>query len=128
MLDINDEKDLPNEYYYDHRVKDAFEPDLLGRAECLLSDVVGDRNSTHDMELTGNVAGRKYGRIRVQSEELAEGTCAGYTLELIMSGKDLAAKDGACHGLHSHPHTRPSHPTTRLFSPEISRLFRRLRH
>jgi hypothetical protein len=110
VLDIADEEDLPYSYYHDQHVKDAAETDLLGRAECLLSEVVGARNSTYDKELTGNVAGRKYGRIRVQSEELAEGDCAGYTLVLNLSGQDLAAKDGACDGLHSYPHVRPSHP------------------
>jgi hypothetical protein len=125
VLNIFDEEDLPAKYYQYQHVKDA---DLLGRAECLLSEVVGARNSTYDKELTGNVAGRKYGRIRVQSEELAEGNCAGYMLELILSGKDLAAKDGACDGLHSHPHIRPSQSKPCLFSPENSRLFGHIRH
>ncbi len=107
MLDIADEQNLFTKYY---NGQDAAETDLLGRAECLLSEVVGARNSTYDKELTGNVAGRKNGRIRVQFEELAEGACAGYTLVLNLPGKDLAAKDGACDGLHPHPHVRPSHP------------------
>ena len=90
VLDIDDPRNLPTSY-----VPNAAETDLLGRVECLLSEIVGARNSTYDKDLTGSKAGRKYGRIRVQSEELAEGARAGDTLVLRMQGKDLAAKDGA---------------------------------
>ena len=94
VLDIDDPRNLPTSY-----VPNAAETDLLGRVECLLSEIVGARNSTFDKELTGNRPGRKYGRIRVQSEELAEGSRAGDTLVLRMQGKELAAKDGALGGL-----------------------------
>ena len=90
MLDVDDPRNLPTTY-----VQNAAETDLLGRVECLLSEIVGARNSTFDKDLAGNKAGRKYGRIRVQSEELAESARAGDTLVLRMQGKDLAAKDGA---------------------------------
>ncbi len=90
VLDVDDERNLPTKY-----VKDADETDLLGRVECLLSEVVGARNSTFDKDMTGNRAGRKYGRIRVQSEELAESARVGDTLVLRMQGQALAAKDGA---------------------------------
>ncbi len=90
VLDVDSEDNLPTQY-----IQNAAETDLLGRVECLLSEIVGARNSTFDKELTGNVAGRKYGRIKVQSEQLAEGARAGDTLVLRMQGKELAAKDGA---------------------------------
>lgn len=82
-------------------MKDAAETDLLGRVECLLSEVVGARNSTFDKPLVGNKEGRKYGRIRVQSEEIAVGARVGDTLVLHMQGKDLAAKDGASRRIHT---------------------------
>ena len=90
VLDVDAEGNLPTQY-----VPNAEETDLLGRVECLLSEIVGARNSTFDRDLTGNKPGRKYGRIRVQSEELAESARAGDTLVLRMQGKDLACKDGA---------------------------------
>ncbi len=89
VLDVDAEENLPTQY-----IQNADETDLLGRLECLLSEIVGARNSTYEKELIGNRAGRKYGRIRVQSEELAEGARAGDTLVLHMQGKELAAKDG----------------------------------
>ncbi len=89
VLDIDDPRNLPTSY-----IPNAAETDLLGRVECLLSEIVGARNSTYDKELTGSRPGRKYGRIRVQSEELAESARAGDTLVLHMQGKELAAKDG----------------------------------
>ena len=93
VLDVDGEGNLPTQY-----IPNAEETDLLGRVECLLSEIVGARNSTYDKELTGNRAGRKYGRIKVQSEEIAEGARAGDTLVLRMQGNELAPKDGACGG------------------------------
>ncbi len=105
VLDVDDERNLPTTY-----IKDAAETDLLGRAECLLSEIVGARNSTLDKEMAGNKEGRKYGRIRIEAEQLAEGARAGDTLVLHMQGQALAAKDGAgqcdkCMRMHRHEWT-----------------------
>jgi hypothetical protein len=90
VIDVDDEKVLPTS------VKDVAEGSILGRVECLLSEVVGARSSTYDMQLTGNRAGkRKYGRIRVQSQELAESKLRpGETLVLHLQGQAIAARDG----------------------------------
>ena len=90
MLDVDEGKNLPTQY-----VPNADETDLIGRVECLLSEIVGARNSTYEKELSGNKGDRKYGRIKIQSEELAESARAGDTLVLRMQGKELAGKDGA---------------------------------
>jgi hypothetical protein len=89
-MDVDDPRNLPTDY-----IKDAEETDLLGRTEVLLSEIIGARNSTFDRDLTGNKEGRKYGKIRIVSEQLAEGARAGDTLVLHMQGQSLAAKDGA---------------------------------
>ncbi len=96
VLNMESEVNLPTQYLPNDQ-----DPNLLGRVECLLSEIVGARN-TFEKELTGNIAGRKYGRIRVQSEELAEGARSGATLVLRMQGKELAGKDGAW-GRHHSP-------------------------
>ncbi len=89
VLDVDEEKNLPTTY-----IKDASETDLLGRIDCLLSEIVGARKSVFDKNLTGNVEGRKYGRIRIEAEQLAEGARVGDMLVLHMIGQALAAKDG----------------------------------
>ena len=89
-MDVDDERNLPTTY-----IKDAAETDLLGRYECLLSEIVGSRNSTFEKNLEGNRAGRKYGRIRIVSEQLSESARTGDLLVLNMQGQALAAKDGA---------------------------------
>ena len=88
---MDDPRNLPTDY-----VKNADETDLLGRIECMLSEIVGARNSTFDKDLLGSKEGRKYGRIRIESEQLAEGARPGDTLVLRLQGQSLAAKDGAC--------------------------------
>jgi hypothetical protein len=89
-MDVDDERNLPTTY-----IKDAAETDLLGRVDCLLSEIVGSRNSTFDKPLEGNRPGRKYGKIRVEAEQLAEGARAGDLLVFNMQGQALAAKDGS---------------------------------
>jgi hypothetical protein len=93
VLDADDEANIPMTY-----IPDAPETDLLGRIDCLLSEIVGARKSVFDKNLTGNVEGRKYGRIRIEAEQLAEGARVGDVLVLYMIGQGLAAKDGTpCH-------------------------------
>jgi hypothetical protein len=125
VLDVDDEKNLPTKY-----VKDAAETDLLGRVECLLSEVVGARNSTFEKDLVGNRPGSKYGRIRVQWAELAESASAGDTLVLHLQGKALAAKDGARRSSRQHvdafqaarQHTRTSQPQPfAIMNPRIEK-------
>jgi hypothetical protein len=101
VLDVDEEKNLPTTY-----IKDASETDLLGRIDCLLSEIVGARKSVFDKNLTGNVEGRKYGRIRIEAEQLAEGARVGDVLVLHMIGQALAAKDGMPYHVVQHQFSR----------------------
>ena len=89
VLDVDDPTNLPTCY-----IPNADETDLLGRVECLLSEIVGSRNSTFERDLAGNKTGHKYGKIKIICEELAEDARAGDTLVMKMYGQALAAKDG----------------------------------
>eukprot|EP00284_Hemiselmis_tepida_P010510 CAMPEP_0174919526 /NCGR_PEP_ID=MMETSP1355-20121228/3719_1 /TAXON_ID=464990 /ORGANISM="Hemiselmis tepida, Strain CCMP443" /LENGTH=556 /DNA_ID=CAMNT_0016164757 /DNA_START=56 /DNA_END=1723 /DNA_ORIENTATION=+ len=89
VIDVDDPNKVPEKY-----VPHSKEGDLLGMGEVLMSTLMGSRNQTATMKLTGQKPGKDYGTVTINAEQMADDARPDDALVFHLFGRDLAKKDG----------------------------------